>query len=854
MKTVKTTLNDHQNLSITDLGLSVRSFNCLKNAGILNLEQLVKMKEEDLLLLKNFGRTSLNEIHQILEHHNLSLGMCNEPFLEGASSNVDKSNSFPLFFPEPIPYDQERLLELKEVDVKFLKLTKRAINVLETLRIKNVHKLLFTNSEKIFKCSNCGRKTLIDIQDVVRNFLMNKEDNEEKLSLAQWLTHVESDCFNEGYLRNIFDKDINRKIFERRFALYSRKETLEEIAQSFSLTRERIRQIAKKQLWVYFQSLSLPYKNFVYQFIDNLKINSFLIVDNIDLNRDRASINIFNAILHNLDKQIEFDNDLRFWARGKYGSLKESLDDFLFNECKRGLIYSESDIVSLCNKFIQKKSKFSVFAEVLPKMIIPLYFKRGGSDFYFGGVTSKSICEKIIKEEFPNGFKTNTDINKFLLIIKDRGLESYINRDKYKSNHSFISFIISNENIILWDWGVYIHVDNVNLDYPFLTSVMDWLEDKLINANVGKISVWAAIKNFKEECYKRSIQNEHALYSLLKLVFSERFYFRKDPYITLNKTKKSSYNSRNELLEKYILNKGSSVTIDEIQEDLGLKNYQIDQSRYSLPNIIPWGDRGTRLLIHINNITFSSQLRKAIEDQIISLTNEYNHICIAKIFREYSSQCEEAGITSPYSLYYYLLPFISNEVNFPRFPVVTNKNYAFEDDGRFSLNDILNDYFKKECRPFSRNEIINYFVTQRGYSQRLVDNIYYIFPQTLKYTYDSYVFLPSLEWIDSKDKDLLALCRDIYQKNLSAGRPFVTVHELKDYKLPVINEKSKLFDWTDELLTSLLSRFDCVRFLSQSRESFMFDENISDSSAIPRTSINKPESSEDSILESLIFQ
>ena len=61
--------------NVEELELSVRSANCLKNAGIRTLRELVQKTEKDMLETKNFGRKSLNEIKDILRDEGLAFGM-----------------------------------------------------------------------------------------------------------------------------------------------------------------------------------------------------------------------------------------------------------------------------------------------------------------------------------------------------------------------------------------------------------------------------------------------------------------------------------------------------------------------------------------------------------------------------------------------------------------------------------------------------------------------------------------------------------------------------------------------------------------------------------------------------------
>ena len=61
--------------SVEELELSVRSYNCLKNANIETIAELVKKTDSEMLRTRNFGRKSLNEIKEILDGMELHLGV-----------------------------------------------------------------------------------------------------------------------------------------------------------------------------------------------------------------------------------------------------------------------------------------------------------------------------------------------------------------------------------------------------------------------------------------------------------------------------------------------------------------------------------------------------------------------------------------------------------------------------------------------------------------------------------------------------------------------------------------------------------------------------------------------------------
>ncbi len=75
------------NTSVEELELSVRSSNCLKNAGIKTIGELTKKSEDELSKTRNFGKKSLEEIKGKLEEHGLKLGMT-----EYSHVNVDLVN------------------------------------------------------------------------------------------------------------------------------------------------------------------------------------------------------------------------------------------------------------------------------------------------------------------------------------------------------------------------------------------------------------------------------------------------------------------------------------------------------------------------------------------------------------------------------------------------------------------------------------------------------------------------------------------------------------------------------------------------------------------------------------------
>ncbi|MFZ0594878.1 MAG: DNA-directed RNA polymerase subunit alpha [Bryobacteraceae bacterium] len=94
-------MNEVLNRSVEELELSVRSYNCLKNANIQTIGDLVQKSEAEMLRTKNFGRKSLNEIKEILAGLGLSFGMkfdAQGRLVSGGAPSL----------PPPIDYDDGR--------------------------------------------------------------------------------------------------------------------------------------------------------------------------------------------------------------------------------------------------------------------------------------------------------------------------------------------------------------------------------------------------------------------------------------------------------------------------------------------------------------------------------------------------------------------------------------------------------------------------------------------------------------------------------------------------------------------------------------------------------------------------
>src|SRR6185295_9484870 len=102
-------MGEQLNRSVEELELSVRSYNCLKNANIQTICELVQKTAAEMLRTKNFGRKSLNEIKEILANMGLSLGMRVDPHGRLVAPPPQPAGSVPEYDEEELRGDQDQL-------------------------------------------------------------------------------------------------------------------------------------------------------------------------------------------------------------------------------------------------------------------------------------------------------------------------------------------------------------------------------------------------------------------------------------------------------------------------------------------------------------------------------------------------------------------------------------------------------------------------------------------------------------------------------------------------------------------------------------------------------------------------
>ena len=149
-------LNQVLRIPITDFELSVRARNSLNKMNILSLGDLVVKTEAELLAVKNFGETSLNEIKEILNSKRLRLGMNRS---EAAASIASRAVAGP-----GIEEEEE------SQPISALKLSIRARRVVENLGALTLRDVCQHSEEELLGMPNFGATSLAELKTKLTEF------------------------------------------------------------------------------------------------------------------------------------------------------------------------------------------------------------------------------------------------------------------------------------------------------------------------------------------------------------------------------------------------------------------------------------------------------------------------------------------------------------------------------------------------------------------------------------------------------------------------------------------------------------------------------------------------------------
>ena len=485
-------------------------------------------------------------------------------------------------------------------------------------------------------------------------------------------------------------KEIQKEIFLLRVYGY----TLLEIGKKFDLTRERVRQIESKISKYLLSNFPKELDVFITKQVNKHRI---FLSKNLSLHNDD-----FIAIVEYLylkKTPIFFDKKLKSFTKESFLSLKEQLFklDYL----------------------ISKEQLFSEFNEEMIKVFIEnKLLKKIDNNYLVNKFSLNRDKIEFIISLFPNGIATRKNFH----LIQDKLKIYFEDEFKNKSQRNILTPIDHSDKIILWDWGEYIHIDNVpniNLD-EIIECIYSYLEDIPIDINI-------CFEKFKDFFLENKIKSKYGLHSLLKLKYPDEFSYQDSPYIAL---KGENRVSLLDILEKVII-EDRIYHLTELLEKTKIPKLRLTQAIDRDKNIIQVDEYQYK---HIKFIKIDFELFYEIETFILEKVKTLTFIYVDLVIEQFRDKLNNYKFDLKVFLSDYFKKYsdkfqVSNKKFIINSLILTRdnlnfhyliKNNLFKDKNIVSLNEV-NEYFVN--RGLNSSKIIQYLIhSAHKYVVRIDEN------------------------------------------------------------------------------------------------------------------------------------
>lgn len=620
---------------------SVRVKNGLQRSNVKTLFDLLKYTENELLELPSFGKGSVNEIIDFIEKCKndkkfwfsiLTANNLPSTYKFKFSSNINTEQSFDqTLLEKPNELTAEELPEIYFTPISYIEnLSNKAIEVLKMNNIRKIGQLIQYDLESLF-LDNFKYKHILE--DAIKNddCIVNSEykifDNDIKiiqeflaengitnipikLSLAanKKLLHF---SFEEtkyyGWANIIFAllnesfellKPNAKEVLFNRNGIYCEPKTLEKVGEIFGVTRERIRQIESKSLGKIKKFLSSSgsldvVNSMTTQLLEN--VGSVYKIRNIEGMKNYLKlINKIGGFNFIIDEEF-------FWV-----SLKENwqgeIRERLFNTLERdnkfiGTISLFKDyFCEILKEYLNVDTEFQIenFNSIVEDFMQDFthnYLIRVDNEENFkvarnkirsnsGKITTDNRNEEIIalfEKMYPNGVHLPIDKDTLL----KANLKPLLDSIPYKMSIRTLSDgVLKNApNVILWDKGLYIHVNNINIKWSVVDDVINEILSEF-DRGLGHFSIKKIYDKRNEEMKFAGIPNPDALIGLITYKNNPRIGHRKlEVFDTFDDIPDDL--SKTEIIENYLKDKGDWVAVRDMQkyfcDEIGWEDYQIEQ-------------------------------------------------------------------------------------------------------------------------------------------------------------------------------------------------------------------------------------------------------------------------------------
>ena len=613
-----------------DIPISVKTSNSLKDQGVIFIEQLIGFTEKQLLSFPRMGKQGLNEIENILFDLGLSIN-CSDNI-----SNIDLDNTLDLQKKNTDYLKKIKPEILKKISINILDdwpLSVRTINVCKKENIIFLGDLYFKQPEDLLKSKNFGRKSLNEINEFITRYGINLD--EFNISYNDWKNFKDKLIFELKYkqidkemsarefaidqnvwsnksifkdfssfkrdfiqlnkikididiqsteLEKLIIEDIEyiislftqkfKKIFRGRYGYREKFQTLDEIGEELSVTRERVRQLETKLVRSFYKLGKLEKKNILDYFKQYPSLNFHKLFPNLNKNFFKNYSKWKNT------KEDKFDNFMEIYCgvnEGFFNTTGRILKDFNFDKLKEIFIFTPSGILT------------DNFIEIIK------------DNYGYDDSTSKSALEfmnekelvKVVDEKvYPIKINKYEEVAHILLNYPDGlhwkeickiGNKSYTKNkwdlDRIVADSSFS--MLSNPHIYLIDKGKHKLIKYLLLEVEDKDQIISFTIDLLNDLNLDQSDL--------EKIYKKIIEiekyqnlNFYDFRAIIKIFGEEKglYHSGKSGQNTISFNKDIKSISLKDKIREIIENSNDEISQQEINKKLQKSNEQLPLSTH----------------------------------------------------------------------------------------------------------------------------------------------------------------------------------------------------------------------------------------------------------------------------------
>jgi len=527
IKETGNTFRDETPDEISNLPLSVRAVNGLKNAGILSLDKLLSLNETDLMNFKNIGRKTCEEILQYIQPPQF-VSFDHTGF--SGLKNIDEFN-------KAIPVSALKNIGLSSKGIEFLLLNN--YKTVEDLCVRSIGRWEYSFVSHLIKYLSVS---------VVTHF---QED-------IKSLNDTEKIC-----------------IMER-----CEGKTLQEIGDKIGYTRERVRQIVTETC----RRLLKP-ADLIADILLSSYNNTFKYSQLQNIFSDDQTAQLCRLVL------LESDNVKYFSFSKKFiraDICPSNIDQLLFiilkNVIGNGLnIHDYQELIK--SEFKKHSLDFFEFDDIVK------YLAHKGYRFYGhfvikGKPSYADICHDVVKKFFTFDIKLDSDENnEDMRLLRQIVKKQYPGLKLKPSNRALTASIINvRSRMVLSGTGRYCPIEKA----IYSVALFDDIRNYIHNSHQTSFYYCEIYAHFEERFLaETNIHNINFLHGMLKYLFPDEFSYGKDNF-NKNNSRRQNVDDRIRLLFKQ---QGSVITKAEIKKTIpGISDTMIAAAIMRMPEVIQWNN------------------------------------------------------------------------------------------------------------------------------------------------------------------------------------------------------------------------------------------------------------------------